>query len=413
MTKDVYALDGLDDVPWSTLRHAYATADEVPGWLRALNAHDSARRSEALELLFDGLFHQGTRSAASLAAVPFLARSVFIVPAETRAGVLLLLIRLAVGWHDESELPGTINTPAWRSLVAELNSPENLAWYDEQIAAATDPATRLQLTEMRAAAEQYTDPRDIALQCYDAVRAELPRILTLLTASDPTTRSRAAYLAACYPEEAASSLPRLLDRLSAESEPTVTATILVAVGLIGDALAVPLVTDHLTSKEPAIRWAAATALARLATGAAAAMDEDIAARVVRTLAAATETSALADIEFNGGDLVGYSTLSLLSLAAFDLDRVLKAVAACLPLVSDRLRTTMLPPAVRVAFADPYSDGCPAFAALPEGQQRLLESLLEVVGPSRFNRLLQEELNGCGLPDTRATLRAYVESVSCR
>ncbi|MGA4867125.1 hypothetical protein ACPB9J_31255 [Streptomyces lavendulocolor] len=408
MTENVSALDGLNDVPWSSLRHAYAAADEVPGWLRQLNSRNSAQRNAALDQLFDSLFHQGSRSPASLAAVPFLARSALNVPAETRSGVLLLLIRLAVDWHDEYELPGTINTPAWRSLVAELNDPENLAWYDEQIAAATDPAARLHLTEMRAAEEQHTDPRDLALQCYDAVRAELPRLLTLLGATDSTTRARTAHLAACYPEEAASSVPQLLDRVTMETEPSVTAAILVAVGLLGDAGTVPHITAHLASQEPAIRWAAATALARLATGTTATVDQETVARIVRTLGEATQTSHLKGIEFNGGDLVGYSVLSLLSLAAFDVDSVLKAVAACLPLVSDRLRTTLLPPAVRVAFTAPSTGSHPAFAALPKGHQKLLESLLEAVGPSRFNRLLQEELDNCGLPDTRATLRAYVD-----
>ncbi|MDP9796929.1 hypothetical protein J2S43_005441 [Catenuloplanes nepalensis] len=65
-------LDGLDDVPWHRLGHAYGTASDVPGQLRDLLSGDVATRGVALWQLGGNIVHQGSRFQASAAAVPFL-----------------------------------------------------------------------------------------------------------------------------------------------------------------------------------------------------------------------------------------------------------------------------------------------------------------------------------------------------
>ncbi|WP_098894299.1 hypothetical protein [Streptomyces sp. t99] len=76
-----------------------------------------------------------------------------------------------------------------------------LAWYEEQLAGATDSDERAQLQELRdwVAAGNSPDSRWSALQSYDAVLAELPGLLVLLD-DDARLRTRIAYLLAWFPE---------------------------------------------------------------------------------------------------------------------------------------------------------------------------------------------------------------------
>ena len=54
-------LEGLDEVPWDALHHAYGTAEDVPDILRRLVApHESAE--EAVGELFGNIWHQGSLS---------------------------------------------------------------------------------------------------------------------------------------------------------------------------------------------------------------------------------------------------------------------------------------------------------------------------------------------------------------
>lgn len=55
-------MQGLDDIPWSTLHHAYGTAEDVPELLRQLQTADPDVRNEDSPLwqLFGNIWHQGT-----------------------------------------------------------------------------------------------------------------------------------------------------------------------------------------------------------------------------------------------------------------------------------------------------------------------------------------------------------------
>ena len=50
-------LDGLDDIDWEALTHAYGPAADVPGLLRDLTV--PARFEAALEALHGNVLHQG------------------------------------------------------------------------------------------------------------------------------------------------------------------------------------------------------------------------------------------------------------------------------------------------------------------------------------------------------------------
>src|SRR5918993_5938980 len=90
-------LDGVDDVAWHRLYHAYGPAADVPGQLRGLRSPDPAQRSKARWDLYGNVCHQGTQWQASAATVPFLIGLIDDRATPERAGLLDLLTAIAIG----------------------------------------------------------------------------------------------------------------------------------------------------------------------------------------------------------------------------------------------------------------------------------------------------------------------------
>lgn len=65
-------LNGIDEIGWDALEHAYGPATTTPAYLRALLAMDPTVRSKAVEHLWSAVTHQGTVYPATAAAAPFL-----------------------------------------------------------------------------------------------------------------------------------------------------------------------------------------------------------------------------------------------------------------------------------------------------------------------------------------------------
>jgi len=90
-------LDELDEVPWSTLEHAYGSAADVPGLIRDLISADKSVRENAVYELHGNIWHQGTTYEATASAVPYLAGLVANGPREMRVEILALLTEIADG----------------------------------------------------------------------------------------------------------------------------------------------------------------------------------------------------------------------------------------------------------------------------------------------------------------------------
>jgi hypothetical protein len=119
-------LDGLDDVPWANLKHAYGRAAQVPLLLRALvdptsasgalaadttpmglvhrEGVDRSLQEAVVERLRDALYHQESRYPASVKAIPFIAEILRDGPDDGKLHELLLdfLLALAIGCPDDS-----------------------------------------------------------------------------------------------------------------------------------------------------------------------------------------------------------------------------------------------------------------------------------------------------------------------
>ncbi|MFH8803990.1 HEAT repeat domain-containing protein [Streptomyces sp. NPDC017936] len=407
MTEINAPLAGLDAIGWSELEHAYGPADDVPGQLRALCAEDAEARREALHALYGNIFHQGSRYPASAAAVPFLARMAADVTLHDRTEHLELLAALAIG-YDEAHLPVGLDIAGWRREAAEFRGqdPEEIrAEYDAWVEAATDEGER-RVREMRRAMfdhAQQLEAVEAELGAYDAVRSEVPVLSALLGDDDPDVRAATAYLLAWFPEEAGDTLPRLLDVLDGETEPAVVATALVSAGLLGDAGLVQRLTPFLTDGEPVVRWAAATALARLgATGA----EHAVSAGVLAELAATEAEPPGAGVLFHEGDLRGYAATSLTLLADRFPEEALDAVTDGLSATSGPAGFPVAMAALRLAFGEPGPDGLPEFEELDERQQRLIRTLGSLDADTWRWANFWEIVRRWGLPQQREAIRAY-------
>ncbi|MGW1107252.1 HEAT repeat domain-containing protein [Streptomyces sp. NPDC002540] len=412
-------LAGVDEVNWAGLFHAYGSAQDVPGQLRSVCGDDEAARKAALSKLFSNIFHQGTRYSASPRAVPFLARIAVAGPRTARVGTLWLLTRLAVDWHDEYTLPHGIDTVAWRAVAAENSQEQFLAWYDEELATEQDPDRRSRLEEGRTYCAEggFIDSRAGGLASYDAVRAELPSLTCLLDDPDPEVRTRTAYLLAWFPEEGRWIAPLLLARLEHEPDSRTAATALVAVGLVCDHALARDLRPWLDNPHPLLRWAAATALARLTTDvhAADAGLNDDGKLVEQIIAVLTEAAAgqvpAPGTEFNEGNLHGYTARTLITLIPHAPDTVLAGITDAFGGTPNRQIAGLARPVVLAAFPDAVDHTLTSFTELGAGQQRILRVLAENGPWKHYGEKFELALRERGLPDTQPALCTYTDTTA--
>ncbi|MGW7052922.1 hypothetical protein [Streptomyces sp. NPDC054887] len=170
----VHPLDGLDTRPWSSLSHAYGSAEDIPDLLRALTGADVDAADEALSELYGSVLHQGTVYAASVEAVPFLAE--IAAAGHRTADILALLGGMAESEDEYGVAPGAV-----RAAVADrlplllplLASPEPEVRRTAAWAVSHTRATSIALPALRARWDEELEP---------TVRAE---VLAGITRLDP------------------------------------------------------------------------------------------------------------------------------------------------------------------------------------------------------------------------------------
>ncbi|MFB7287774.1 HEAT repeat domain-containing protein [Actinacidiphila glaucinigra] len=404
-------LAGLDDVNWASLSHAYESAHDVPGHIRTLCGSDDEARKQAFSSLFNSIFHQGSRYSASPVAVPFLARIAAAGPAAAREDTMWLLTRLAVDWHDEYDVTTGINVAGWRAAAAEVGPEELLPWYEEQLTAATDADRRAQLQGIRdwVAAGNSPDSRWSALQSYDAVLAELPGLLALLDDDDARLRTRIAYLLAWFPEFSTTSLPHLLALAAQDRDPVTAATALLAAGLVGPSSTAEDITPYLDATDPLMRWAAATALIRLAGLDGTPVGPGLLSRTVTELTAAARSPFARVTDYCEGDLHGHIERTLHALPpGSDPAAVREALDVCLPRIVWDYYGSRTRRAIQELFPAPQPHPAPRYADLTAAQQQLLGDL----AGHRHAWLIRssaDRLRDLGLPHTQEALQSFVRA----
>ncbi|MFF4399494.1 hypothetical protein [Streptomyces sp. NPDC001480] len=155
----VHPLDGLDARPWSSLSHAYGSAEDVPELLRALMAADADAADEALSELYGSVLHQGTVYAASAEAVPFLAG--IAAAGHRTADVLALLGGMAESEDEYGVAPGAVRQAVadqLPSLLPLLASPEPEVRRTAAWTVSHTRATGIALPALRTRWDQEPEP---------------------------------------------------------------------------------------------------------------------------------------------------------------------------------------------------------------------------------------------------------------
>ncbi|TDB76129.1 HEAT repeat domain-containing protein [Actinomadura sp. KC216] len=397
-------LAGLDDVDWANLEHAYGPADDVPDLLRALASESASERGKAMHALYGNIFHQGSRYEATAHAVPFLAALADDPRVRDRAGIVLLLSAIAVG-YDESYLPRGVEIAEWRAGIERMRAAdpdEELHRMEEWVAAADEEGER-SVRETRLAVfdlEESLRHAEAELGAYDAVRATVPTLRGLLGDPDPEIRAAAAYALGWFPEEAAGTLPALRPLLAPGAAAEVAANAIVSAGLLGGHDLVPSLRTFLTGEDALLRHAAAIALARL---------DDTGPDVLDTLeAAATQPPehTAPGVHHLDGNMRGYATMTLAEVEEGAHPRLLGAMLKGLALSSGPEAFPTVDAVLRHVFGQPGDAPRPPFEELTEPQQRTVRTLAEMGDDTWRWGNFTLMLSAWGLPSRQADCRAY-------
>jgi hypothetical protein len=261
--------EALNRIDWNGLKHAHGRAGGLPDLLRALWSADRRERRSAYESLEEDLHHQLTRYQASAPAVPFIIDVVADESALDRHLALRLLSDLAVGdesaWLTDGSTVEQLRREVDRKAGMTVEELENdLA---EWVAAEPDEASRRAREETAEFLDvvEFRDAERWELAAYNAVRAGVAVFAEALKSADPLVRTGAAHVLGWFAEERSVIMPHLVRLLTTESDTSVAATASIAAGLLGgdDPALLAALESRLDSRDPAQRWAAAIALARL------------------------------------------------------------------------------------------------------------------------------------------------------
>ena len=183
-------LDNLDDIEWSSLKHAHGVAADVPALLRSLASTEPKVREESIEELFGNIWHQGTVYAATAAAVPFLYELLAASDVEDKPSIAHLLASIADGSgflevHAAVEFGGV----TWSKILSDKG---------------------------RSLEDELAREATVVHSVRRAASAGLRHLLVYLGAAEPEIRRSVATALGNYPEHQAWSLPAI--EVAVESE---------------------------------------------------------------------------------------------------------------------------------------------------------------------------------------------------
>ncbi|VEP11572.1 conserved hypothetical protein [Hyella patelloides LEGE 07179] len=193
-------LDSLDAVPWEDLEHAYGSASDVPDLLRRLLDPNSKERSRVLDELYGNVFHQGTRYPATPYVVPFLIEMCASPSVSNRSDLLGFWGSLITGYFSIQE------RPCW-------GDGEKIHEYGEIYKI-----------------EEENTYGEALHQIYRESLKGKELLVNLLNDNDSSIRAGAAWVLACLPTIAESTVPKLEAQLDREISGGVRAGIAFALG---------------------------------------------------------------------------------------------------------------------------------------------------------------------------------------
>ena len=356
-------LGELDGIDWRRLRHAYGSAGDVPGQVRALASDDATARQEALGALFGNVWHQGTVYEATSYVVPFLIDLATSPQIHERAGILSLLGEIAGGssyWAVHEALA---------ICAARRGTPEHEA----------QKAHELEWVRL----------------AHEAVGCGIDALLGLVE-GDPDAPIRAAATAAIgrFPEHAGAVAPRLAARVGVERDPIARAATLFALGSLREPTTTSAIDAALGDSSRLVVLAAAVARAALPSPAEA---------CIEALLAAIEDpepidDEMVELSYDHSDASATACAALVgvgSAAVATLPRLVQILRRCDPFRATEIGTTIL----ELAFAADDATRRAAIAGLADADPFWAANSEKLVRASG--------LESRGLPADREALRAHV------
>ncbi|MEJ3653647.1 HEAT repeat domain-containing protein [Actinomycetes bacterium KLBMP 9759] len=208
--------DGLDEIDWASMTHAYGPASEIPDLVRGLVSTDPAVREMALDDFYAAVHHQGDVYACTIAAIPFLTEAATRPDLPGRGPILELLASIG-------------ESGAARPVIAEMSPGlvTLLADADPAVRRAAPKALRLRGPEViTALRERFPDETDheartaiiSAVSGFGGADAWISEVVA--TGPDPATRLAAlAELASGSPttEVVSTAVPLLREVYATEA----------------------------------------------------------------------------------------------------------------------------------------------------------------------------------------------------
>lgn len=294
-------LETIDDINWKELTHAYGSAEDVPGQIKALLSQHVKTRENAYWQLYGNIFHQGTRYEATPYAIPFLLELLQSEKTPQRELIIILLMNLALGYEEEYLLAG-FDVEKFRREMTEA---------EEKMTA-----------EERMESEKYGYSPQALLDIYENVQKGIPIFTKLLSHKDKEIRRAAIYALAWFPEKAKSSIDLILKQLDSFTEEKDISNALLSIGHLirskNEKLYVPEVSSYLTSDSALIRVSAAICLS------CDTADDAVFDVLIDGLITGKELESVEGVHFNEGRISGYISLIL---SSFDDSKKSKIVSA--------------------------------------------------------------------------------------
>ncbi|HEX6683432.1 MAG TPA: hypothetical protein VF062_11580 [Candidatus Limnocylindrales bacterium] len=94
--------NGLYDIDWSSMQHAYGSAEEVPVLLLAMRSADAEERREALSEFYGAVHHQGDVYPCTTASLPFLFELAADAATPDRGAIVTLLVSIGSAAVDRA-----------------------------------------------------------------------------------------------------------------------------------------------------------------------------------------------------------------------------------------------------------------------------------------------------------------------
>jgi hypothetical protein len=200
-------LEGLNDVEWDKLEHAYGSASDVPDFIRSLLSDDPDVRGQALWSLYGNIFHQGTRYEATPYAIPFIFELIKSPNTPEKVDLVKFTVDLALG-YPEAYLPKGPNVDDWIQDAAELKDhPEYIE-------------------------DDWMRHIDTFINCYKTVLKNISTYYDCMRDSEEDLRLMAIFAVAWFRESSKESAVVIRELLEKESNDNVIASALLSLSML-------------------------------------------------------------------------------------------------------------------------------------------------------------------------------------